>query len=180
MRTHGFLHTCPETPGKTSWKQWCACPYWDSDSRSCLLVKDGLFLPVEEHVVTYCLSSQYIVCMHYELLAGKDEPARKDEAVPVNRRRSIRIPCRHLFRFSEITGSDQVPTLREENAWTIDLSDHGIRFATRQQLSPETAVHFVLESGETAKPLQGTGMVVWSKPLANTPLFHAAIAFVSK
>jgi len=178
MHSNDPPHTGKRPPGKKRMTGCCACPHWEPENRSCLLVKDGLFLPVEEHVATYCLSSQYTLCRHYELLAGEAERAGRNATPPVNRRRSVRIPNRHFFRFSEITGSDQLPSIREDDAWTIDLSDHGIRFVTRQKLAPETAVRFVVDTGGTAKSLQGIGRVVWSEPLENTALFHAGIAFV--
>ena len=171
---------CPDQqpPGKKLHMGVCVCPHWDAVNRSCLLVREGLFLPVAEHVAAYCLSGQYPLCVHYELLAGQHEHAGKNEVPPVNRRRSRRIPSLHLFRFSEITGSDQLPAFREDDAWTIDLSNHGIRFATRQHLALNTAVRFMVETGGTTGPLQGSGRVVWSKPLENSPLFHAGIAFL--
>lgn len=178
MANNDLFCTDKQPPGKKLNIGVCVCPHWDAANRACLLVREGLFLPVAEHVAAYCLSGQYPLCVHYELLAGQDEYAEKNDVPPVNRRRSLRIPSRHLFRFSEITGSDQLPVIREDDAWTIDLSDHGIRFATRQQLALDTAVRFVVETGGTASLLRGSGRVVWSEPLENSPLFHAGIAFL--
>jgi len=133
---------------------------------------------VEEHIATFCLDSHHTLCVHFERLAGRGQQEEATVPPPVNRRRSIRIPDRRLFRFSEITGSDQIPGIREDDAWTIDLSDHGIRFATRQLLTPQTDVRFVVETGGTSGLLEGIGRVVWAEPLENTALFHAGIAFV--
>jgi hypothetical protein len=156
------------------------CPHWDSPSHTCQLIEVGLFLPVEQHVVSFCLSSHYPSCRHYQLLATLDNTSGRVDTPPVNRRRSIRIPSHHVFRFSEITGRDHLPGVREDDAWTIDLSEHGIRFATRQVLTADTALRFSLDVDETATKIEGIGRVIWSVPLANTPLFHAGIVFTER
>jgi hypothetical protein len=142
-----------------------------------MLVKDGLFLPIEQHVAAYCTSSYYPSCRQYQLLVGAETNVRDNESLPINRRRSVRIPSHNNFRFSEITGSDQLPGQRDDDAWTIDLSAGGIRFASRHPLNPDTTIHFFLEPDGMGDPVEGSGRVIWSEPLENTPLFHAGIAF---
>jgi hypothetical protein len=153
------------------------CPHWDASNRVCLLVTDGLLVPVEQHVTSYCLSSHYPSCRHHRMLSETGNEAQQFETPSFNRRRSIRIPSRYIFRFSEITGSDHNPGVRQDDAWTIDLSEHGIRFVTRQLLTMKTSLRFQLEVEETATQIEGSGWVIWSIPLANAPLFHAGIAF---
>ncbi|MBV5318842.1 MAG: hypothetical protein JZU50_13675, partial [Desulfobulbaceae bacterium] len=133
----------------TSAKSCCTigiCPHYCPYSRSCQLVKEGLFLPIDQHVASYCLSSHYPSCLHYQLLAGDEGETAQQQSEPDNRRRSIRVPSNHNFRFSEITGHDQFPGLRENDAWTVDLSDHGIRFASRQLLTVDTTIRFFLRT----------------------------------
>ncbi len=158
----------------------CICPHWSPHSRACLLVKEGIFMPVEQHVAAYCLSSYYRSCRHYLLLAEAEKTVDQKQGAPSNRRRSIRIPSRHLFRFSEITGHDQIPGIREDDAWTIDLSDHGIRFASRQPLPLDTDICFALDADDRADQIEGKGRVVWCEPLENTALFHAGIVFTDR
>lgn len=156
------------------------CPHWSPPSRSCLLVKDGLFLPVNQHVATYCLTSHYPSCFQYQKLAGAANEVGPNQTGRLNRRRSIRIPSRHLFHFSEITGNNQIPGLREDDAWTIDCSDHGIRFASRHPLSLESAIRFFLEEDNATANLAGTGRVIWCYSIENTPLFHTGIVFTGQ
>ena len=143
----------------------------------CLLVTDGLLVPVEQHVTSFCLSSHYPTCSHFQLLSGTGDEAQQFDTPSLNRRRSIRIPSHHVFRFSEITGSNHNPGVKQDDAWTVDLSEHGIRFVTRQLLTTETSLRFQVEVEETATQIEGSGWVIWSIPLANAPLFHAGIAF---
>ena len=165
----------PETPKRA---KRCACPHWLPEGRNCGLITEGLFLPLEQHITAYCRSCHYPACLHYQLLAGKSSAEPAHETTPLNRRRSIRIPHRHLFRFSEITGSDQNGGFREDDAWTVDLSDHGIRFATRQLLPLGATLRFQVDTGVPGGTRQGIGRVTWSQPLEKSPLFHAGIALV--
>ncbi|WP_310598701.1 PilZ domain-containing protein [Desulfobulbus sp.] len=152
------------------------CPYWEPESRSCLLIEEGIYLPVCAHIATYCQTSQYALCGQYELLAAADRLRASNGLLASNRRRSVRIPTHHVFRFSEITDNDQLPSIREDDAWTVDFSAHGIRFATRQLLPPETALRFEVIKDSTDS-LAGIGRVVWSKPIESSFLFHSGIAF---
>lgn len=154
-----------------------ACPHWSSSIRACLLITDGLFLPIDQYVNTCCLSNYDTSCRHYQLLAGAQNGTRQNPANLLNRRNSIRVPNRHNFRFFEITGPDQYPGSRDNDACTIDLSAQGIRFASRLLLTPDTAIRFSLETDDTAEKVEGTGKVVWCEPLKNTPLYHAGIMF---
>ncbi|MBV5326796.1 MAG: PilZ domain-containing protein [Chlorobium sp.] len=147
------------------------CPYWDLDSQFCQLVKDGLLIPAKQHVVCYCLSLHYPSCPQYELLAGT-EPA-----LPINRRRSVRVPRNHHFRFFTITGSGQAQEKREYEAWTIDLSEHGLRCTGLYLLPPRTAIRFFLDTDETGSRAEGTGSIIWSQQVKNKPLFHSGVAF---
>jgi hypothetical protein len=155
-----------------------SCPHWSATSKTCMLVTDGLFLPVQEHILTYCTSTFYPSCRHYQLLATPQTHAAPTDHLPVNRRRSVRIPRHHVFRFSEISPKDRIPTRRTQETWTIDLSQQGIRFASYRFLPPNTLIRFALEGEDTLCPPTGEGRVVWSEPLENTPLFHAGIALV--
>ena len=158
----------------------CSCPHYCSSNRSCQLIQEGLFLPIDQHVASYCLSSHFHSCLHYQLLADAEGETGQQQSEAANRRRSIRIPSNHTFRFSEITVQNQIPGLRENDAWTVDLSDHGIRFASRQQLTADTAIRFILKADSNAPEIEGTGRVIWCEPLENTPLYHAAIAFTER
>ena len=179
MHAYELLEKIRQKSSKTKPAPEHACPYLEPDSRFCQLVEEGIFLPVDAHITTYCLTSQYALCSQYELLAVRDHWNEPNGRPLSNRRRSARVPSHHLFRFSEITGSDQPPSIREDDALTVDLSAHGIRFTTRQLLPPETALRFEVVKGGK-KSMAGTGRVVWSKPIENSFLFHSAIAFARR
>jgi len=152
------------------------CPHWSAGSKTCLLVTDGLFLPVEEHIIAYCGAKFYPSCPHFQRLAAPKTDPHHADALAVNRRRSTRIPQYHVIHFAEVSNTDHSPENRTEESWTIDLSQHGIRFVSYRLLEPETLIDFSLESRHNGPPTKGHGRVVWSEPLENSQLFHSGIA----
>ena len=176
MHSHNLLERNKQQGGKLKIAPDFICPHWEPETRACLLISDGIFLPVDTQIRTYCLTSQYMLCNEYGQMAAQD---RRNERAASDNRRSTRIPCYHVFRFSEITGSDQIPSIREDDAWTVDLSAHGIRFATRQMIPPATVLQFEMDKGSGKESISGSGRVIWSKPIESSPLFHSAIAFIA-
>ena len=153
------------------------CPHWSSVSRSCLLSKGGLFLPISAHINTYCLTVHHACCSQFigSIAAGNEQgfdPGNAD-----NRRRYVRIPGRFSFRLSESHCHDLLEALMDDSASTIDLSPGGIRFESYRSLPVDTFVTFSLNSSFSEQPLSGTGQVKWCASLENAPLFHAGIAF---
>lgn len=152
------------------------CPHWFPTNGACQSVRNGIFLPENQHVTNYCLTGHYSSCRHFQSLTLAKN-TNGEQAQGKNRRRADRIPRYHCFRFSEITGSDARPGLHQEDAWTVDLSECGIRFTCRLSLALKTTVHFQLEGDNTTPALTGTGRVVWCRPLAGTSLFQTGMAF---
>ena len=148
------------------------CPHWNSVARLCLLAEDGLYLPVPRHIADFCEGGGQVFCPHFR--------ARADRATRVtNRRRSVRLSERHLFRFSEISSLGQSADVPGAEAWTLDLSDHGLCVAATCKLRPDTAICFQLE-GNGSPGREGLGRVVWCQPLANTSLFELGVALLDQ
>ena len=146
------------------------CPHWNSSARLCLLAEDGLFVPVREHIAAFCEGGGQAHCPRFRAHADR-------VAMVANRRRSVRLPERHLFRFSEISPTEPTSANVADEAWTLDLSDHGLRVATTCQLRPETAIHFEV-TGNGNPGRAGTGRVIWCQPLADTAFFEMGVALV--
>ena len=148
------------------------CPHWSVSGRHCLLARDGLFLPVARHIRDFCESEGHVRCARFRAYTRKSARA-------TNRRRSARLAERHLFHFSEIYQTDLPTAHPGDEAWTLDLSDHGLRFATTCQLQPDMAIHFQLE-GNGSPGREGTGRVVWCQPLADTAFFEAGVVLLDR
>lgn len=166
------------TPEKLSQVR-CFCPYWSPFTCSCLLVKDALFIPLKSHVTLYCFSSRFSFCPYYLQLAEGENQAKKTQKKPTNHRRSVRIPGYHSFRYSQLIDKQlnkQLNKTKESNTWTLDVSDHGLRFASEQSLAQDTAIRFFVEDDLSVTKIEGVGRVVWSAPLKNTSLFQVGVA----
>ncbi|HEB49262.1 MAG TPA: PilZ domain-containing protein [Desulfobulbus sp.] len=154
------------------------CPHWSTAGRNCLLCRNGLFLPVADHVKTYCLTNNYTSCPQFiEALARGDGLCVSGNPVEQNRRRHDRIPARFSFRLSELLDEDALETLIDDSACTVDLSPGGIRFESPRSLSVDSQVKFFISSHGSDDSLGGTGRVRWCRSLDNAPLFHVGIAF---
>jgi len=166
-------------PQKTGLLQKCICPYWETDSWACMLVNDGLYIPVKSHVAAYCNSRRHPSCYYYELFAGAENSLPQEPTLSINRRRSLRVPLHYSFSFFEITENHHVRQWREHEALTIDLSEHGLSCAGLEMIPPLTPIHFLIEADETDEQFAGVGRVIWSKPIGNKTFFHSGIAFNS-
>jgi hypothetical protein len=166
----------PTISSQTTQSAQSLCPHWFPTNGTCQSAGNGIFLPEYQHVANYCLTGNFSSCRHFQdvrlVTATNGEQVQNK-----NRRRSDRIPRYRSFRFSEIDGSDSRPGLRQEDAWTVDLSEWGIRFTCRQPLDLKTTLHYQLEGDNTIPDLSGTGQVVWCRPLAGTSLFQTGMAF---
>jgi len=156
-------------------QEYCSCPYWSPFTCCCLLVKDDLFIPLQHHVVMYCLSSRFAWCSYYVQLAGFENQTEPEQEHSINHRRSIRTSRYNRFSYAEIVDNHLFKN-GTDTTWTFDLSEHGIRFASDQLLEPETAIHFCVEDEETFTTMKGVGKVVWCTPLKSTSFFQVGVA----
>lgn len=164
-------------PEMTGQGRQYGCPYWNGIDRNCTLIREGLFLPAKQHIRAYCLSRHHHACPHLQQSAGASVLNRQQTVSQFNRRRSIRILHSYPFRFSEISDTKTKICLHEDNAYTVDLSNHGIRFVAQVQLPLGTVLRYQLGPDENSHETHGTGQVVWVKPIDNTQLFYIGISF---
>ena len=150
------------------------CPHWAADKRNCLLSQHGLYLPVQEHIDSYCEGGNFLSCSQYIACVQTPEKAKPEEVV--NQRRFPRIPARFSFRLAEHAG-DNLNWIIDDAATTVDLSPVGIRFECYRSLQQGKEVFFSLNGDFSDAPLRGSGEVKWCRSLENAPLYHAGIAF---
>ena len=123
----------------------------------------------------YCLSSRFSRCSFYSQRAILENQTILEQKQLINNRRSVRICHRMRFNYSEIVNNYQLKK-SDDTAWTLDISDHGIRFAGEKLFVPETAIHFFIENREAFRTLEGVGKVVWCSPLKSSPFFQVGMA----
>ena len=155
------------------------CPYWSQADNNCQHGKSGLYLPVVEHITTYCQTEHYGSCPRYmgaeipeAVGSGKTEMADSE-----NRRRYQRLPGRYSFRLFRGNQELSLASLIDDSAFTIDLSPGGIRFESHQPVQVGTVINFLLNGDFAPTALKGQGQVRWCMPLRDTDVYHAGIAF---
>ncbi len=157
------------------------CPYSSLNS-DCLMTVGGVYLPLPEHVETFCKTVNYSKCYHY--IVGCEEiknAAPKIEDGVVNRRRYRRVMERIPIMLSEDMGEGLSVDVIDDNAYTFDISMGGVGLVTKRKISPDTKVKFTLmDTGENA-PIIGAGIVQWSKSDSqNSDVFLSGLSFTDR
>jgi len=123
----------------------------------------------------YCLSSSFSMCSYYSQRASFKNQILRDQEHSTNHRRSIRICHCKRFSYSEILNNHLV-NKGNDTSWTMDISEHGIRFASDKLLEPETAIHFSVDNEEAFTTIEGVGKVVWCSPHISSSFFQVGLA----
>lgn len=154
------------------------CHYWSISTRSCLYGKGGIYLPVSEHIQTYCQTSNYLSCPLLEGQSFASSSGLPKEEFK-DRRCYERVPGRFAFRLSDrIKGEEDLVSLLDDQSCTVDISPGGVRFESFREIPVDSLVSFSLVADSIDDPLEGVGLVKWCISLENAPVFHVGIAFV--
>jgi hypothetical protein len=168
------------------------CPYWSDSTKSCLSSKQGLYLPVPEHILTYCNTSNHPFCPQFEQ-KGTDLPENKNGSGKVpdrrerkfadrrdrketDRRRCARISGSYPLRLAGLQEDGKITSLLDKKVTTVDLSAGGIRLQTHCDLPVNSMVSFSL-NGTSGPPIQGIGQIKWCRSLEDGSVYHAGIVF---
>ena len=176
-------------------KETHVCPYWSASTKSCLASKQGLYLPVPEHILTYCKTSNHPFCSQFELqetdlveykngsvkVVDRRERTVVDRRsrIAADRRESARIAGRYplqLAGLQEDGNTGDTTSLLDSKATTVDLSAGGIRLQTHCELAVNSMVSFSL-NGSSGPPVQGIGQIKWCRSLEDGSVYHAGIVF---
>lgn len=154
------------------------CPHWSPASRSCLLSRGGLYLPVSDHVETYCRTENYLSCPQF-VSGGLVVDAAVDDSVATGaeRRMYVRVPGRFLLRIAHHANGDSVDEVIDDSASTVDISLGGVRVESYRKLPVDSLVTFSLNGDFFSEPVKGVGRVTWCRSLEQAPLYHAGLAF---
>ncbi len=169
------------------------CPYWSDSTKSCLVNKEGLYLPVSEHIHTYCRTSNYPSCPQFEQQGtalqenqnGSGKVADRRECIVVDRREiretdrrgSVRISGSYSLQLAGLQKDGHTTSLLDKQATTVDLSLGGIRLQTHCELPVNSMVSFSMNGDSGGPPVQGIGQIRWCRPVEDTSVYHAGIVF---
>jgi len=142
----------------------------------------GLYLPLPEHIESFCKTSNYGKCYHY--IVGCEQirnAAPKVENGVVNRRRYRRVMERLPLVLSEPILDGDGATLIDDSAYTFDMSMGGVGFVTSRRIPPKTKVRFTLRDSGGGLPLIGAGIVQWATSnSSDSTLFLSGLSFTDK
>jgi hypothetical protein len=81
--------------------------------------------------------------------------------------------------FSEISAERHPKKHHQEQTWSIDVSEHGLCFASPRRLKPDTMIHFSAEEENRFGLGKGIGRMDWSQDPGNTGLFCSGVELLS-
>ncbi len=153
------------------------CPYWSDSTKSCLVNKEGLYLPVSEHIHTYCRTSNYPSCPQFEQQGTALQENQNGSGKVADRRECLRISCSYSLQLAGLQKDGHTTSLLDKQATTVDLSLGGIRLQTHCELPVNSMVSFSMNGDSGGPPVQGIGQIKWCRPVEDTSVYHAGIVF---
>jgi len=160
-------------------KQNINCPFWLADSLTCKLCKDGLFIPFDDHIKTYCKTSNYPQCLQYTLYADETPSQLSGSADDSfeNRRKHPRVEVQHKITLVKSTKSGEVISHYSSIAKTLDVSSNGMRLEVDTPLLDDTIIQFSFDDS-FPQPLQsGFGKIKWCNKQIDEPGYQAGLTF---
>ena len=156
------------------------CPFWSADSNKCRVCKDGLFIPLDEHILAYCTSKDHHHCLQYSLHAPKDKQEGDESRNKAdNRRQSMRIQLSDQIQLVKMIKSGEIIQHLAEKAEALDMSKIGMRLQTNVPLISDSVVQFAFDKSFPATLRTGAGIVEWCNKQIDTPGYQAGISFQS-
>lgn len=154
------------------------CTFWSESANKCRVCKDGLFIPLDEHIEAFCKSPDHRQCLQYSLHAPSSESIKErflSEAA--NRRQYIRVETKNNIRLIKLIKSGEVLEHMSEPAHTLDVSRIGMRLKTDIPLVDDSVLQFAFDDKSPYSVKSGTGIVEWCNKQIDTPGYEAGISF---
>jgi hypothetical protein len=157
------------------------CPYWSAASMKCGICSGGLFIPMDDYVETFCITPHYSACLQYSRNLEKEillhRKVRKSEE---NRRKNIRIETSRKITLIKIFESGKLVSNYLPEAKTIDVSESGMRMATRKPLLHDMMIRFSFDDSLPRVFHEVTGKIEWCNKQIDDPGYQAGVSFKEK
>lgn len=151
------------------------CPYWEPDSdQPCTMRVGGLFVPLEEHILTFCQTEQAVQCRHY--IRGSNLLKKDPWALDLLRERGRRRHHRFTGRYSLSVAAEDRP--HDRKASTIDLSVGGMRIETAAEVPEKGTVSFTFGDDFWLPGLTGLAEVRWRRRTESGNRYEYGLGFV--
>jgi len=159
-------------------KHNATCPFWLADSLKCKLCNDGLFIPFDDHIKTYCKTANHPQCLQYSLYADTHiQFSEIPDTSFENRRAHPRIEVQHKITLVKSTQSGEVISHHSAIAKTLDLSTNGMRLEVDFPLIDDTVVQFSFDDSFPKALQSGIGQIRWCNKQIDEPGYQAGITF---
>jgi hypothetical protein len=154
------------------------CPFWSETSKKCRICQGGLFIPLDEHIETYCTTLSYPQCVQYTL-ENDHHQLQTDRKRDLSRNRRLlpRIEARWKITLVRLITTGTVVSHFSTLAETLDLSRGGMRLTTRKPLPDSSLLTFSFDHSFPKKLDDATGQVMWCNKEIDNPGYQAGVAF---
>ncbi len=163
------------------------CAYWSALTCKCGKSEGGVFIPMDDHIESYCLSKNCYSCP--QLQSSEQEP--EESARWRNRRKAERIYARetlmlntHLppiypddFHSFQRTNPATFSHIEKFPAETIDISTSGMRLFADMPLSQHSLVEISFGKKFPKQLRRAKGKVQWCNKQIDEPGYQMGIAF---
>ena len=162
-------------------KNKSSCPFWHSQSSSCMKCKGGLLIPLDDHVDVYCTAPDFSGCLQYSCQADNQMENPDGGVISLqNRRKLRRHTASHKISVTKLTGSSEAISQSSTVAIALDVSEEGMRLSTPVPFANGTALQFFIHDPSTEDLQLGVGQVAWCNKYIDEPGYQAGVIFQGK
>lgn len=151
------------------------CPFWSQLTMKCLVSRDGLFIPLDDHIELFCTTAEHCNCVQFISYHTQGEQLLiENMREKLNRRNSLRVEAEHRLKLMRMmAGGSQLAV----PAKVLDLSQGGMRVSLESPLTGDSLLQFSFESSFPAGFQKGLGQVAWCHKEIGQAGYQAGIAF---
>lgn len=143
----------------------------------CRVSKGGLFIPLDDHIRTYCKTPYHPQCLQHALHSENRlkiiERANQDR----NRRKFARVEACYKITLVKLIHSGAIVSHYSTFAETLDLSSGGMRLTTNTPLKNDSVLQFSFGNDFPESLQEGIGQVAWCNKEIDNPGYQAGISF---
>lgn len=154
------------------------CPYFSQkQGGACMVIKGGLYLPLHEHIVTYCNTAEFSTCNQYNNPALNRGAQHEVDADPATRRRFRRVKNTMPVAIYTCDEKGTPVAALDDSAVTLDIGMGGMKISSRREIRPNMMLAFRFADDYIPSTLTGVGEVRWTRHLPDSSSFQAGISF---
>ena len=143
----------------------------------CRVSKGGLFIPLDDHIETYCKTIDYPNCIQHTLHSQNRLKIVERANQNKNRRKFSRVDACYKITLVRLINTGAVVSHHSAFAETLDLSSGGMRLATNTPLKNDSVLKFSFGNDFPESVQEGIGQVAWCNKEIDNPGYQAGISF---